>query len=93
MLSSAPADVTGTKAHEVFNGGVHMWKVRCDNIQQSIIGLVDANDETESASRGFFWWPTRRDSHGVMGRASPQLTSIPVVKEADVLKVCVCPFF
>eukprot|EP01061_Rhynchopus_euleeides_P026208 TRINITY_DN42901_c0_g1_i1.p1 TRINITY_DN42901_c0_g1~~TRINITY_DN42901_c0_g1_i1.p1 ORF type:complete len:467 (+),score=155.60 TRINITY_DN42901_c0_g1_i1:48-1403(+) len=87
MLPSAPSDVTGTKAREVFSGGSHVWKVRCDNIQQSIIGLVDATDESDSADHGFFWWPTRRDSHGMMGRPSPQLGSIPVVKEGDVLKL------
>ena len=93
MLSDAPEVLTGAKALEIWNGGTHVWMIRCDHVERSMVGVVDSTDQTENAASGFFWSPTKRLHRGAMGRASPQLAQIPVVQSGDVLKVCKGGFF
>eukprot|EP00659_Diplonema_papillatum_P016545 gene16545-25374_t len=87
LVPNAASEVVGRKANEVFSEGLHVWKVRLDNIQESLLGMVDSRDlSSAGAGDGFFWSPLRRDVHGKRGRASPTLSSIPVAQQGDVLK-------
>ncbi|KAJ9454110.1 zinc finger protein [Diplonema papillatum] len=88
LVPNAASEVVGRKANEVFSEGLHVWKVRLDNIQESLLGMVDSRDlSSAGAGDGFFWSPLRRDVHGKRGRASPTLSSIPVAQQGDVLKM------
>ena len=81
--------VVGTKANEVFDEGFHVWKIRLDSIQGSLVGLIDASNISHTVENGFFWSPIRRDVLGRIGRAASTVSQIPMCKNGDILKVCI----
>eukprot|EP01060_Flectonema_neradi_P000177 TRINITY_DN10129_c0_g2_i1.p1 TRINITY_DN10129_c0_g2~~TRINITY_DN10129_c0_g2_i1.p1 ORF type:complete len:414 (+),score=93.43 TRINITY_DN10129_c0_g2_i1:44-1285(+) len=78
--------VVGTKANEIFSDGFHVWKVRLDNIQGSLVGMIDASNMSHTVENGFFWSPIRRDVLGRIGRAASTVSQIPICKNGDILK-------